>query len=210
MTTKLVQKRFLKGVREFEITDDAVIARVKTLFKEERVTIGLSTLRPEPESSQSYLEFYGRDKSGPLLSFFINNPDPVEFNNFIDTLKRRVLLTFESFPGTHSAYPEGLAANIYDEPPDFEAFDRPRSEQNRSTVNPARIDEAIEMLEKFVTDDEIKPLLSALEALKAEPDNPVNFDNMETAFNNLGIVQGAVLTYAPYLSILLADDPMGN
>ena len=58
-----------------------------------------------------------------------------------------------------------------------------------------------------MTAEDIKPLLSALEALTFEPQNESYFTQMESAFNDLGIMQGAVLTYAPYLSVLLADDP---
>ncbi len=57
--------------------------------------------------------------------------------------------------------------------------------------------------------DEIDPLLEALEALKSEPDNASNFDRLVTAFDELGSRQGAVLTYAPYITLLLSDDPFG-
>ena len=35
---KLLQKRFLRESREFEITEDAVLVRIKSGFKEEKLT----------------------------------------------------------------------------------------------------------------------------------------------------------------------------
>ena len=59
MTMKLIQKRFLKGTREFEILDeDAVYVRIKGLLKEEKLTVSLSMLNPEPVVNGSELEFY--------------------------------------------------------------------------------------------------------------------------------------------------------
>jgi hypothetical protein len=63
------------------------------------------------------------------------------------------------------------------------------------------------MLERYLDVEEIKPLLTALEALKAEPGNESYFDQLVKAFEGLGSQQGAVLTYAPYVSILLSDNP---
>ncbi|NIQ09905.1 MAG: hypothetical protein GWN55_13830, partial [Phycisphaerae bacterium] len=55
---KLVQKRFFKCVRQFEIIDDAVYARIKGLLKEEKLTVGLFMLNPEPVVNGSELEFH--------------------------------------------------------------------------------------------------------------------------------------------------------
>jgi hypothetical protein len=74
----------------------------------------------------------------------------------------------------------------------------------------AKVDNAIQMLERYLVVEDIKPLLTALEALKAEPQNESYLAQMENAFNDLGIMQGAVLTYAPYIGILLSDNPFGD
>ena len=50
-------------------------------------------------------------------------------------------------------------------------FDLP---QNTDVV---RIDESIELLKKFVNDPAIDPLISALEALKKDPDNKALLDS---------------------------------
>jgi hypothetical protein len=63
------------------------------------------------------------------------------------------------------------------------------------------------MLERYLNAEEIKPLLTALETLKTEPGNESYFRQLVTAFDDLGPQQGAVLTYAPYINILLSDDP---
>lgn len=69
---------------------------------------------------------------------------------------------------------------------------------------------AIHALEKYVDSNEIKSLLSALETLKAEPQNEAYQLQVVTAFNELGILQGAVLTYAPFLNIFISDDPFAD
>ena len=92
MTMKLVQKRFLKGTREFEIIDeDAVYVRIKGLLKEEKVTVSLSMLNPEPVVNGSELEFYSDYKGRPLISLLLNNPNAEEFNAFVDTLKKEII-----------------------------------------------------------------------------------------------------------------------
>ena len=61
------------------------------------------------------------------------------------------------------------------------------------------------MLKTYLDENDIKPLLDSLETLKAEPQNEAAFRETVDAFNDLGINQGAVLTYAPYLSVLLSQ-----
>ncbi len=211
MTTKLIQKHFFNGTREFELEDDVVNARIKGLFKDQRLSIGLSTLNPEPIVTSSHLVFHSRVKFEPVLSLFLNKPNSEQFNAFVDTLKQRILEDGNAYVGVAaSTQAAGLAANIYEEPPEFKAFGQDRLKNKVQTVNAMRVEEAIQLLELYVDNEEIKPLLAALEALKTEPHSEANFSQMETAFNNLGILQGAVLTYAPYLSVLLADDPFGD
>ena len=70
--------------------------------------------------------------------------------------------------------------------------------------------EAIQQLNMYVAVEDIQPLLFAMEALKLEPKNEAHLKQMENAFNALGITQGAVLTYAPYIGLLLSDDPFDN
>jgi hypothetical protein len=211
MTIKLTQNLFLKGTREFELEGDIVNVRIKRLFKEERLTVGLSTVNPEPVVNNTYLEFHSRAKPEPVLSLFLNKPNAEQFNTFVDLLKRRALAQSNAIAGVEAdSRPAGLAANIYEEPPEFKEFGHNRFKNKEHNIDAMRIDETIQLLERYMDNEEIKPLLAALQALKTDPQNDSYFAQMENAFNDLGITQGAVLTYAPYLSILLADDPFGN
>jgi hypothetical protein len=78
------------------------------------------------------------------------------------------------------------------------------------TTDVARIDESIEELKKYVNDPAIEPLISALEVLKNDPDNKALLEAMTATFAGLGIAQGAVLTYAPYVGLILTDDIFGE
>ncbi len=207
---KLVQKLFLKGTREFEIVDDLIQVRIKSAFKEEKSTVVLSMLNPEPAVNGPCLEFYSRVKGHPLLTLYRNKPDIESFERFVEALKRRARAEYNAFAGLRSgAEPEALAANSYDEPPEFGEPRKPRLDKAAKPINAASIDSSIRMLRQHMDSDEIDPLLEALEALKSEPDIEANFARLVSAFEALGSRQGAVLTYAPYVTILLSDDPFG-
>ena len=202
MPTKLVQKQLLRGTREFEIVDDVVNFRIKTPLKEEKLTIDLSILNPEPVVNEPFLEFHSRVKCGPLLSLLIDKPNAKEFNAFVDELKQRARQEFNAFAGLKAgAMPEGMAANVFEEPPEFEKKVKP--------IRVADIDVAIQMLQRHLDGDEVQRVIAALEALKQDPESESSFAQLVTAFDELGPRQGAVLTYAPYVSILLSDDPFG-
>lgn len=208
---KLIQKAFLKGSREFELTDDVVNVRLTKLFKEEKLTVGLSALNPEPVINEPYLEFHGRTNNQPLLSLLLNEPNAEDFNSFVDTLKQRAAEESSAFNTINAisqpaSQAEGLAANSYDEPPEFEEPGPDQLTRKSQAVKVERVNEAIEMLERYLDTEEVKPLLAALKALQAEPHNEAYFVQVEKAFNALGITQGAVLTYAPYISIMLTDN----
>ena len=205
---KLVQKNFLKGSREFEIIDDVVNVRIKSPFKEEKLTVDLSILNPEPAVNEPFLEFHSRVKCGPLLSLLIDKPDAQKFNAFVDELKQRARQEYNAFAGLKTgSLPEDIAANVFDEPPEFDESEQVRIEKKVKPIRVAEIDVAIQMLERHLDGAEIKPTLVALEALKEEPENESCFDQLVRAFDDLGPRQGAVLTYAPYVGVLLTDDP---
>ncbi|WP_410350768.1 hypothetical protein [Thiohalophilus sp.] len=211
MTMKLVQKHFLKGTREFEIVNDVIHVRMKTPFREEKITLGLAVLDPEPVINKLCVDFYSRADPEPLLSIFLDKPDADQFNAFIVSLQQRILAASGGFSASDAdPYPAGIAANVFDEPPEFDESDKKRIENIAQSINPAKLENAIQMLGQYVDDEDIEPLLSALKALRDEPKNEIYMEQVVHAFNELGIVQGAVLTYAPYISILLMDDPYGD
>lgn len=96
---KLIQKHLFKGTQEFDLQDDEIHLRIKTPFREKVLTVPLAILNPEPVVDDSNLEFYGRVKCGPLLSFYIDKPNAEEFNAFVDAVKERALKEFNAFAG---------------------------------------------------------------------------------------------------------------
>jgi len=205
---KLVQKQPFRGTREFEIVDTLVHFRMKTAFRENTLTVDLAMLNPEPVVNKPLLEFHSRVKSGPTLSLLIDKPNAEEFNAFIDELRRRARQEYNAFAGLKAgSLPEGMAANVYEEPPDFAEPAQHRIAKSVKPISIEGIDTTIQMLQRYLDAEEIKPFLTALETLKAEPENESHFRQLVTAFDALGPRQGAVLTYAPYINILLSDDP---
>lgn len=77
-------------------------------------------------------------------------------------------------------------------------------------IEAADIDIAIQMLRTYIDNREIDPLVAALETLKTAPQNEAHQAQVIAAFDGLGVLQGAALTYAPYLNIFVSDDPFGD
>ena len=73
-------------------------------------------------------------------------------------------------------------------------------------VDPQRIETSIMMLKQYLVEDDIAPLIDVLESLAAAPRDEALLDQLSDVFDGLGLLQGAVLTYAPYISIVLAGD----
>ncbi|MGF1615416.1 MAG: hypothetical protein ACFCVA_16330 [Gammaproteobacteria bacterium] len=74
------------------------------------------------------------------------------------------------------------------------------------TVDPQSIENSIQMLKRHLGDEEITPLLAVLEALAKDPQNATLGEQLSDVFGGLGILQGAVLTYAPCIAIILSDN----
>jgi hypothetical protein len=96
---KLIQKNLLKGTQEFELVDGAVNVIKKTPFKEDKLTVVLEILNPEPVINGSCLEFHSRVKCGPLLSLYLDNPNAEEFNAFVEAVKQQAEKEYNAFIG---------------------------------------------------------------------------------------------------------------
>ena len=210
MATTLLQKHLFKGTRAFEIVDDTVKVRIKTPFKpEETLTVMLTVLNPEPVINKSWLEFTSRVNNEPLLSLFLAKPNADEFNAFVALLKQKALDEYHAFAGMKSAASSSLGDNVYEEPPEFDSPDYEGALKSKKKISVEGIDNAIHMLTEHVGAERIQPFLRALETLKEDPLNDAHMSQLVSEFEALGPAQGAVLTYAPYVSILLSDDPFG-
>ena len=211
MTTKLAQKHLFKGTREFEIIDDTVNVRIKSPFgKEETLTVMLTVLNPEPVIGKSLLEFTSRVNNEPLLSLHLAKPNPEEFNAFVNLLKQKAQEEFNAFAGLKSGTPSALDRNVYEEPPEFDTPDIEHIARKKRHITTEGIENAIHMLSEHVGKEKIGPFLSALETLREDPLNESHLSRMIEEFEALGPSQGAVLTYAPYIGLLLSDDPFSN
>lgn len=215
MTTKLIQKQAFKGTREFEILDDSVNILIKSPFKkDETLTVMLAVLNPEPVISKSRLEFTSRINNEALISLHLAKPNAEQFNAFVNVLKQKAQDEYKSFAGLKVDPARKLEGNAYEEPPEFDSTDHTNNPGRWKPVNPSDLEESIRMLHDYVsggdTGEEIKPLIAALEALLEQPENIDIRKNVFTEFSALGLGQGAVLTYAPYVGILMSGDPYDN
>jgi hypothetical protein len=209
---KLTQKHLLKGTQEFEIVDDYVRVRIKAPFKDEETsTVMLTVLNTEPVITSSSLNFTSRVNGETLLSFYLGKPDANTFNEFINALKQKAQDEYQAFAGLKSTNaPTTLGGNVFEEPPVFSDPHMDRPTMDSKDLNPARLDESIQMLKQYLNSDDIGDFMAALEALKAEPNDQALQIKVINAFNDLGPYQGAVLSYAPYIGILMSDRMAGS
>lgn len=96
---KLIQKNLLKGTSEYELTDEEVMIRTKTLMNEKIKSVPLEILNPEPVINGNQLDFHSRVKCGPLISLQLNKPDEKTFNKFVDAVKHKALEQYKDFAG---------------------------------------------------------------------------------------------------------------
>jgi hypothetical protein len=210
MTTRLIQKQLFKGTQEFEIVDDAVNIRIKSPFKkDETLTVMLAVLNPEPVISKSRLDFTSRVNNEALVSLKLAKPNAIEFNAFVNLLKQKAQEEYNEFAGLKANASSTLKGNVSDEPPDFETTDKPTGIA-RKPVRVEAVEESINMLSEYIGGEEIDALLSALKALQSEPENIEHLSRLAREFDALGPSQGAVLTYAPYIGILMSDGAPRN
>lgn len=99
-----------------------------------------------------------------------------------------------------------LAQDTHNKPSDTVS----KMKNKEQPVHAADIDLALNMLTTYMDMQDIKLLVTALETLKTDTENQTYQAQVIDAFNDLGVMQGAALTYAPYLNIFVSDDPFGD
>ena len=77
-------------------------------------------------------------------------------------------------------------------------------------IDPVKIDDSIQLLKKYIDESSITQVISILEELKQNPNDTSLLAQFSDALNNIGVIKGAVLTYTPYLILLLSDDHFAN
>lgn len=87
---------------------------------------------------------------------------------------------------------------------------KPLNNQKLQSLQVEDIDTVLQMLNRYLNAQDIKPLLASLETLKTDPQNTAHQEQVADAFHELGPYQGAVLTYAPLLHIFSSDDPFAD
>lgn len=213
MSTKLTQQHLFKGTREFEIAGDQVKVLIKARFKEPRtLSVMLAVLDPEPVITKSHLHFVSRVNAEPLLSLALFKPNATKFNTFVSTLRQKAQAEYNAFSGMTTAPQPTPADDLHAQPPEFGKHSTADIISGK-TVNIEGLENAINMLQTYLDQteiQEIQALLNALTSLRQAPQDHARLVNVAKAFNALGSHQGAVLTYAPYIAILLSDDPFGH
>ena len=207
MSTKLTQKHLFKTSHEYEIVGDQVNIYVKSRLKQETLSVTLAVLNPEPVITRSHLEFVSRVNGEALLSLELSRPNVTEFNDFVNTLKHMAQAEYNSISGINVA--ATLAGNSQEEPPEFGELS-PADISKAKKIDVASVESSIQLLETYVSNEEIQPLITALKALTQAPQDHSKLIEVATIFDKLEISQGAVLTYAPYIILMLSDDPFGE
>jgi hypothetical protein len=87
---------------------------------------------------------------------------------------------------------------------------KPLNNKKLQTIQVEDIDTVLQMLNRYLNAQDIKPLLASLETLRTDPQNVAHQEQVADAFHELGPWQGAALTYAPLLNIFASDDPLGD
>lgn len=209
MSTKLTQKYLFKATQEFEIVNDQINICIKSRFKQETLAITLAVLNPEPVITRTHLEFVSRVNGEPLLSLALSKPNVTEFNDFVNTLKQMAQSQYNSISGINvTAKPTTLNDGFDQEPLEFSDAS-PADISKAKKIDIESIQNSINMLETYVNNNDIQPLITALESLKQAPQDHSKLVEVATVFDKLESSQGAVLTYAPYIILMLSDDPFG-
>ena len=177
MTSTLLQKHPIKGSREFQLTDEEIQYTIQSPFKTDALSVSLDILEAAPIRSNSMLSFISKVNKEPLVELFLNKPNKEEFETFVKELQQQIIDN------------------------DFSLL---RVGEDGVDVNLARLDESIEMLQKYVDPAQIESFLPILIELKENPTDITCQKKVADAFNELGFAQTQVITYAPYITFMFS------
>ena len=183
MTSRIVQKHPDRGTREFELVDDMIEYRIKSQFANEELSVVLSVLNPEPVVDGSMMYFLSEVNREALIKLFVDLPDAETFAKFVSTVQQRIR---------------------------EEGFGQLSAVNRESQITQEQVNTTIRMLETNLDPASIEPLLSTLRRLSEAPDDRECLDQVVEAFNELGGMQGAVLTYASFFNTLLPSTDMDS
>ena len=183
MINRIVQKHPDRGTREFELVDDAIEYSIKSPFGDEKLSVVLSVLAPEPVVEGPMMYFLSEVNREALIKLFIDLPDAETFSKFVSTVQQRIR---------------------------EEDFGKLDPDNRESEITREQVDTTVRMLETYMDPTSIEELLSALRRLSEAPDNRQWLDEVVQAFNALGLQQGSVLTYAPFFNTLLSSTDPGK
>ena len=183
MTIRIVQKHPEQGTREFELVDDLIEYRISSPVAEEELSVVLSVLSPEPVVDGSMMYFVSEVNREALIKLFIDLPDAETFAGFVRTVKQRIK---------------------------EEDFGKLSADNRKSAITSEQVDTTISMLETNMDQTSIEELLSTLRDLSCAPDDHKRLVSVVEAFNDLGMQQGSVLTYAPFFNTLLSSTDLDN
>lgn len=176
-TLELIQQHPLKGRREFKLDNSEIHYTIDSPLRNDSLSVALHVLDARPETRDSMLAFVSQVNREPLIELFLDEPDKKTFTQFVEVLQQKI--TAEDISRFHIT-DDGINVDV------------------------ARLGEAISMLKQYVNPTEIEPLLSALTALQSTPNDVECQRNVAAVFNELGLLQGQVITYAPYITYLLS------
>lgn len=77
-------------------------------------------------------------------------------------------------------------------------------------IDNKKIESSIRLLNTYLEQENIAQLITVLEDLKQNPQDETILPKIKQELDKLGIIQGAVFTYAPYINVILSDDPFGE
>jgi hypothetical protein len=81
---------------------------------------------------------------------------------------------------------------------------------DRREIDRASIEESLAMLEQYLAAEDIGAVVAVLGEMLERPEDGTLLTRLSATVDDLGILQGAVLTYAPAIAGLLSDDPFSD